>query len=243
MKKITAIIAIFVFVVTAFYVFHKPFAANRETETVTPKSEGEMVLTDETRDRDGRYLKRRRESLAMRERSRLFREQIEQEMDNPEEDRPVQKTDEQRERLLAVKGRTDPVYFELAPVVMDDMWRNEVADKDWTSDVRLVSSEILETVNAEMESIDCRETLCKAQFVTSEESKKEFQKIWMIEGPRSANILGTSKVLSNQQSQTTLYFSREDDYAPFLQMRERMAEMVDSGYVSKSTDSENEVDV
>ena len=127
------------------------------------------------------------------------------------------------------KERVDEVYFDEAPIILDDILTSEVEDSEWTHQMETFFNSINQReklVSMVHDKSDCRRTLCKSTFfVPNEEVLDEFKKNWMSEGT-FGNDFGKVETLENGDTKITLWFSHSKDPSPFIEVREEISEAI-----------------
>ena len=81
--------------------------------------------------------------------------------------RTVELSEEEQEYLSDLRRRTDPVYFGLAPTVLESMWQEAEPDTEWSIRVEhhvAVMNDELDTAEFAFNVVGCRGALCKVQI-------------------------------------------------------------------------------
>lgn len=139
-------------------------------------------------------------------------------------------TDEQIERGK-LHTKTDPYFWEMAPALLEEMWKNEEIDRDWTVRVNEEAENLLKNDQYEGTSlleIDCRQSLCRIEFAHVDiEASNRFKRSDMRNGSwisEAGNSLGGFAESDTGQISTFIYFTGLDDSETFFRMRETIAE-------------------
>jgi hypothetical protein len=138
---------------------------------------------------------------------------------------------EEIERRISRMQRIESVYWERAPVLLEEIFQEEKPDVAWTRQVReriehALSGDILH--DTRLQFSECHRSLCKAVVRhKNENAYNTFKEKGADMGPWTGNLHGKKDFLSNGEIMTTVYFSRAGDNSPFEKMKDRMLEMVE----------------
>lgn len=125
-----------------------------------------------------------------------------------------------------ILSKTDPVYFQKAPIILEEMWSEEAHDEQWTKSCRTKMSELedeLSDIDAEIQNIDCGTQICKVDILLENEDNLELFKTLLFKNrPPYGDDYGKVSWLENGDIKITVYFSKENDGNSFTEMRKRM---------------------
>ena len=125
---------------------------------------------------------------------------------------------------------TKDKFETLAPVFLENMFQAQKIDNEWTNTISEETEQYFSKMQLEgtvLNSVECRETLCKVEFDHYDlEKQATFFKGPVNNGPwirRSGETFGSFDKNEGGTMRSTLYFTREDDFDTFWEMRKRMA--------------------
>ena len=229
MKKNSTTASIFLIVVTFVAIaigVHASLKNEKTTKDIhsTPHSEATKLTK-----RDVESSKRNEQKVRLESFKRTIRnieKTINEEpMNDASETTPMSQADE-KSRIRELFKKTDPVFFEMAPIILAEMLKDEPADRDWGLEVEQKLNEALEdprVADSIVTEVDCRNTLCKATvMLTAEDKLDAFTDTWMKSGPKLENLFQHHDEMLDGQVRTSVYFSKEGTPDPFLKMRELM---------------------
>lgn len=146
------------------------------------------------------------------------------------EPRTIELSPEEHSYLADLRRRTDSVYFELAPAVLENMWQEGAENIEWSFVVERHVNALKDDVRArgaDFEFLGCRGRLCKVRTASMDgEASDRFSDLWATDGVAAASHLHShAEKVDGDQTKFTLYFAHPDDFWSFVEVRERIAEM------------------
>lgn len=146
-------------------------------------------------------------------------------------DNSIEKSDNEEEVYLdELFRKTDEVFWELAPRIIEEILREEEKDVHWESQVTAVMNNFIKDKlidGAQFVGTDCRKTLCKVSVtLPSEQQVDSFIYFWNTRGPEKGSNYGHHEEQKDGSTKTTVYFTKNDVDQPFIEARKRMADFV-----------------
>ncbi len=135
-------------------------------------------------------------------------------------------TDEEIDLFASMIKKTTEVYWDLAPTILDETWRDETTDFHWNEKATKKINTIMEdeaVSSADLKNIDCRESLCRVQIeFPNDDTLDNFKELWAVKGPTYGQDFGKVEKSDEGQTKVTVYFSREREQRPFFEMQRKM---------------------
>ncbi|MBN2525988.1 MAG: hypothetical protein JXR76_06300 [Deltaproteobacteria bacterium] len=136
------------------------------------------------------------------------------------------------DEMTRIVRESDPYFWDNATETLTEMHESEAKDPLWESEVRnrvMRSFDMKSIGDTDLDGIDCRQTLCRIDFVHKDsDALDQLRNVmresdWMNE---SSNAYGNNETLEDGRIMSFVYFSKNDDGAAFLEMRKRIIEKV-----------------
>jgi hypothetical protein len=144
-----------------------------------------------------------------------------------EEDDPMMT--EERMALRDLHNKTDPYFWEMAPQIIEEMWKNDTPDDQWQEEIEKAAEEIVpdgKYDGTNLTYVDCKKILCKIGFEHRDAASfRVFKDGDMDNGPwisKAGNSLGGYKILENGKIASFRYFTKPGDIDTFRDMRRIM---------------------
>ena len=148
-------------------------------------------------------------------------------------DMPEDATEDDLLRLAEITPSTNPVLFEMAEEVIDDMWREQKHDEQWTNSISEALSESVENGDfgeRRVDFVDCREQICKVKVsMKGIDKDEEFRGAWSrsLYG-KTGEQYGRFENDEDGNKTAIVYFSKPNHVKPFIELRERIYNSIDS---------------
>ena len=143
----------------------------------------------------------------------------------------VEKTPEEIEYLKYRNKRIGEHYWELAPMIFEEVLSEQTLDARWTEEKLSAMREKLSEEalgGTTLKSVECYENLCRIIVEhEDEEAYKTFKSYGTESGPLDGPSHGSRKPLEDGRLQTTVYLSRPTDSSPFKEVERRMLTYVE----------------
>ena len=134
---------------------------------------------------------------------------------------------------------SDRYFWDKAESTLAEMLESQETDSLWASRVK---DEVLRSFDSEavedtsLDSIDCRQTLCKISFIHKDKNAYDHsleiiqESDWMT--TNSSNAYGNKEIREDGTVASHVYFTKKDNGDAFLEIRKRIVEKVSNDFSS-----------